>query len=135
MAKQFASKAKPSTPKVGEKRQKPTAPKKEERKAGPQNNEYLVDEFAQRWNYALPKYPPENFDYSPSLKSLKLKLVSQKDFQKLKNDHSGAQSETLVYQIDYYQGMFRDANGKIYDLRPKTDFSKNIIRPSLKTFQ
>ena len=54
MAKQFAEKA---TPKVGEKR-KPLPVKKEERKVGPQNNEYLIDEFAQRWNYALPKYPP-----------------------------------------------------------------------------
>jgi len=25
---------------------------------------FLVYEFAMRWNYALPKYPPENYDYT-----------------------------------------------------------------------
>lgn len=79
MAQKMAQKKSSDTVKVGEKRPKPT-PKKEERKVGHQNNEYLVDEFAQRWNYALPKYPPENFDYKPSLKQNKLKLVSSKDF-------------------------------------------------------
>ena len=45
MAKQFAAKVS-STPKVGDKRPKPAPMKKEERKSGPQSNDYLVDEFA-----------------------------------------------------------------------------------------
>lgn len=46
---------------------------------------YLVEQFSQRWWYALPVYPPENFDYKPELERRKLNCVSIQDFQKLKN--------------------------------------------------
>lgn len=49
------------------------------------NQSYLVEQFSQRWWYALPEYPPENFDYKPLLENKKLNCVSQADFNKLKN--------------------------------------------------
>ena len=49
------------------------------------NMSYLVEQFSQRWWYALPAYPPENFDYKPDLEKLKLNCVSTADFLKLKN--------------------------------------------------
>ena len=39
---------------------------------------------------------------------------------------------TLVYEVEHYQGIFRSADGKVFDLRPNTE---TIIRPCLKTFQ
>jgi hypothetical protein len=38
---------------------------------------------------------------------------------------------TLVHTVDHYMGMFKSAEGKIFDLRPNND---KIIRPSLQTF-
>ena len=54
---------------------------------GPSMNSmsYLVEQFSQRWWYALPAYPPENFDYKPDLEKRKLNCVSKGDFLKLKN--------------------------------------------------
>jgi hypothetical protein len=37
----------------------------------------------------------------------------------------------LVYSIDFYPGMFRDHQDKIYDLRPNDEA---VIRPSMQTF-
>jgi len=48
----------------------------------------LIDEFAKRWNYALPSYPPEGFDYTQSLKTKKLHLVTAQEFTRLKFEES-----------------------------------------------
>lgn len=32
------------------------------------NKLHLVDEFAKRWSYALPEWPPVHFDYEGALK-------------------------------------------------------------------
>ena len=88
---------------------------------------HLVDEFAPRWHYALPPYPPVNFDYSPALKSKNLTKVSQADFQKFKNQEN-KKNLKYVYEIENFEGVFRDHDGKNYDLRPSEG------RPSLKSF-
>jgi hypothetical protein len=31
------------------------------------NLEYVVEEFAKRWSYAMPAWPPKDFDYGPAL--------------------------------------------------------------------
>jgi hypothetical protein len=43
---------------------------------------------------------------------------------------------TLVHEVDYYPGVFRDVHNKIHDLRPngKAADGKVYIRPSLKSF-
>mmetsp|Transcript_8638 Transcript_8638/g.14620 ORF Transcript_8638/g.14620 Transcript_8638/m.14620 type:complete len:99 (-) Transcript_8638:42-338(-) len=43
----------------------------------------------------------------------------------------------LVYPIEYYEGVFKDFQGKIHDLRPngKGTDGKTYVRPSLKTFE
>ena len=75
--------------------------------------EALVNEFACRWNYALPAYPPANFDYAPICKDKGLKVVDAAEFNRLKS--TAPKSEKLAYQIDNYVGMFRDREGKCYD--------------------
>ena len=44
----------------------------ESEKVGFKNQAYVVEEFAQRWWYVLPAYPPTNYDYSAKLNELKL---------------------------------------------------------------
>lgn len=137
--------------------------KKQETRAAParkhpnhswDNQEYLVEEFAIRWNYALPAYPPADFSYKSQLKQQKLNEVTYEQFQKMKYmnpEESKTQKDkksstscerdqlmklfepnmTLVHQIDHYEGVYRDKEGKAYDLRPDTD---EIVRPCKQTF-
>jgi len=50
-----------------------SAPKQDgERPVDFSSLEYLVEEFAKRWNYSLPPYPPPNYDYAKDLEARKL---------------------------------------------------------------
>ena len=49
-----------------------------------------MNEFAIRWNYVLPNYPPENYDYKTKLLKEKLNVVQYDVFTRLKN-HPQAQ--------------------------------------------
>jgi hypothetical protein len=41
------------------------------------NKLHLVDEFAKRWWYALPIWPPADFDYNAQLSANNLEAVEQ----------------------------------------------------------
>jgi len=65
--------------------------------------------------------------------------VPYEDFTRLKDasdkkvkDDLRKEGTTLVHAVPFYPGLYRDAGGKLYDLRPNTD---DIVRPSLLTFQ
>jgi hypothetical protein len=45
------------------------------------NKEHLIEELAVRWWYALPKWPPENYDYNPSLRAQNLRRVEIKNWK------------------------------------------------------
>lgn len=66
----------------------------------------------------MPAYPPKDYDYLPRLNELKLEAVAYDQFTKLKKEESKSLSKTLVHEVEHYPGMFRDAEGKVYDLRP-----------------
>lgn len=147
-----SSQKKPKEPKVEKEKAEPKSeltksPKKKVQDPAPTkvsdsafgSHAFLVEEFAKRWNYALPTYPPEGFDYSKDLIASKLHLVSLQDFNRLK---AGQNEETkidkkipngfqIVHSVEHYPGLFRSTTGEIFDLRPNTP---TIIRPSLKTF-
>jgi hypothetical protein len=100
----------------------------------------LVEEFATRWNYALPAYPPAGYDYAPELKKKKLSKVPVDLFSKLKYVKAGDGSElskhlksgqTVVHEVEHFPGIFRSLDGKTYDLRPNDE---KIIKPCLQTF-
>ena len=76
------------------------------------NKLHVVDEFAKRWWYALPAWPPADFDYSKALADKGLKLVEQNKIRE-------PCKEIAVYQIENFEGIYKDATGKIYDLRPQ----------------
>lgn len=88
------------------------------------NKLHLVDEFAKRWWYALPIWPPADFDYNAQLSANNLEAVEQ---NKLKEKSSSGQER--VCQVEGYPGVYRDAKGRLYDMRPQESM------PSLQNFQ
>jgi len=91
------------------------------------NKLHCVDEFAKRWWYALPAWPPANFDYIPVLTANGLRAVdSTKWKSEPELDKKGLKK---VHVVEYYGGMFKDSHGNTYDLRPRESM------PSLRNFQ
>lgn len=41
----------------------------------------LIYDVLKRWWYALPDWPPANYDYQPSLEANKLRLISKQKFR------------------------------------------------------
>ena len=80
------------------------------------NHDHLVYEFAVRWWYALPQpWPPVNYDYQTKLRENNLRLVPSAQF---KSDPDIVDGLRKVYEVDCFAGRFKDAQGRIYDLRP-----------------
>ena len=79
--------------------------------------EHLLYEFSVRWSYALPPWPPADFDYTERLREQGLRKV---DNAKFKNEHEIDEATKLkkVYQHDDFAGRFKDSEGKNYNLRP-----------------
>lgn len=59
---------------------------------------HLVDEFAVRWWYALPVWPPANFDYLKALKEANLELVPQ---NKIRSSENVAKGNT-VFALEHF---------------------------------
>ena len=89
---------------------------------------HCVDEFAKRWWYALPAWPPENFDYDMALRKVGMRQVDPCEFRSAP-EYDPSSKLKKVYPIDYYEGIFRDTEGNTYDLRPKESM------PCLTNFQ
>lgn len=83
---------------------------------------HLVDEFATRWWYAMPLWPPANFDYDQALKSQGFELVEQAKMRE------GSSKSKLVCAVEGYEGVYKDAKGVLHDLRPSDS------KPSLQNF-
>lgn len=45
------------------------------------NQEHLVYEFSVRWSYALPSWPPKDFDYNAKLRENNLRVVDMARFK------------------------------------------------------
>ena len=80
--------------------------------------EHLVDEFSVRWFYALPAWPPANFDYDTVLHTLGLRRVDYKNF-KAEIDVDPDTGMRKVYELDTFPGNFKDSQNKVYDARPR----------------
>ena len=74
------------------------------------NKDYLVEEFSLRWNYVLPAYPPVNFDYKPSLKSLQLNSVTSEQFAYLKNVTVSEEAKAVVPETKKSKKTDKNAN-------------------------
>ena len=89
---------------------------------------HCVDELAKRWWYALPSWPPENFDYDLALKKVGMRQVDPNEFKTVPEFDSITKLKK-VYPIECYEGIFKDSEGNTYDLRPRESM------PSLTNFQ
>ena len=89
---------------------------------------HCVDELAKRWWYALPAWPPENYDYDLALKKVGMRQLDPSEFRMAPEiDHITRLKK--VYPIEYFEGIFKDSEGNTYDLRPKESM------PCLTNFQ
>lgn len=79
-----------------------------------------------RFYYVLPKWPPENYDYTPVLTQHGLRRVDQKDWKREPEERGGLKK---VIELDSFPGYFKDSQGNNYDLRPKESC------PSLNNFE
>ena len=97
--------------------------------------EHLVYEFAVRWSYALPSWPPKDFDYGAKLKENNLRKV---EFARFKAEAElDGDNLKKVYEVEHFEGRYRDSAGVTYDLRPMetcpslSNFS-NMIKDDLQ---
>ena len=90
------------------------------------NKLHCVDEFAKRWWYALPLWPPTDYDYNSALKKRGFRSI---DFASFKGAPEVKNSLRKVYENEYYKGIYTDSKGSVYDLRPQETM------PSLANFQ
>ena len=93
----------------------------------------LVYELLKRWWYALPPWPPQNFDTSEKLKEKKLRLVKISDWKREpKFDKDNLEK---CFELPGYKYVYLNNDGKIFDLRPeegKPSYNNLIKLPDLK---
>ena len=93
----------------------------------------LVNELLKRWWYALPPWPPENYDTSEKLKENKLRLVKIADWKKEpKLDKDNFEK---CFELTGYKYVYLNNDGKIFDLRPeegKPSYNNFIKLPDVK---
>jgi len=78
--------------------------------------EQLVADLLCRWWYVLPEWPPADFEYAKELEKSNLRIVSLDRWEE-EPDHDKL-GRKKCYSISQYKGLFRDANQKLWDLRP-----------------
>ena len=108
-----------------EKKKEKNSPKKKIKKKEEKKNtnkilkpkSILVYQLLKRWWYALPKWPPENYDCSNKLNEQKLRVVNLIDWKKeSKLDENNFEK---CFELPGYKFVFCDSQGKIYDFRPE----------------
>ncbi len=78
---------------------------------------YYVHQLLQRWWYALPPWPPNNYDTSQKLEENKLRLV-QEENQKKEIDINSDNYKKCV-ELPGYKYVYITKEGKIFDFRPE----------------
>ena len=89
---------------------------------------HCVDELAVRWWYALPSWPPVDYNYSAVLTSYGLRAFSIEQFRAAPEFDSQTGFKK-VHPVECFEGIYRDIQGNMYDMRPKE------TAPSLMNFQ
>eukprot|EP00929_Paragymnodinium_shiwhaense_P076868 TRINITY_DN39577_c0_g2_i1.p1 TRINITY_DN39577_c0_g2~~TRINITY_DN39577_c0_g2_i1.p1 ORF type:complete len:404 (+),score=118.20 TRINITY_DN39577_c0_g2_i1:54-1265(+) len=77
----------------------------------------LVAKLLCRWWYALPDWPPRDIAYyDKRLEARKLRRILIQAFDRVPDvDEDG---RTKVFSVPHYPGLFREATGRLWDLRP-----------------
>lgn len=74
----------------------------------------------------MPVWPPADFNYKAALKQRGFREEPVASFRGTDEVKGGLKK---VYANDYYEGIFTDSAGRVYDLRPQDSM------PSLSNFQ
>lgn len=77
----------------------------------------LIANILCRWWYGMPEWPPANYDYAPVLASKNLRVVPLSKWEDA--EEFDAEKRLKCYALSQFPGLYRDANGKLRDLRPK----------------
>ena len=108
-----------------EKKKTTNSPKKKTKKKEEKKNSnkilkpksILVYQLLKRWWYALPKWPPENYDCSDKLNEKKLRVVNLIDWKK--ESKFNENNFEKCFELPGFKYIFCDSQGKIYDFRPE----------------
>ena len=79
--------------------------------------EEYVNQLLQRWWYALPPWPRENYNASYKLRKNKLKVVDLKNWNIKPNINSKNYKKCI--ELPGYKYVYLTYDGKVYDFRPK----------------
>ena len=91
--------------------------KKSNKKTILKRKKYYVHQLLQRWWYALPAWPPLDWDPTQKLRENKLRLVEEKNWKKeveLNSDNF----EKCV-ELPGFKYVYVTKEGKVYDFRPE----------------
>ena len=93
----------------------------------------LVYELLERWWYALPSWPPENYDVSEKMKDNKLRLIKITDWKKEpKVDKDNFEK---CMELPGFKYVYLTTDGKVFDFRPeegKPSYNNLIKLPDVK---
>ena len=78
---------------------------------------YFVHQLLQRWWYALPPWPPDDYDPGEKLKENKLRLVNEKNWKKEVEVNSDNFKKCV--ELPGYKYVYVTKEGKVYDFRPQ----------------
>ena len=76
----------------------------------------LVYELLERWWYALPNWPPDNFDITQKLKENKLRLVKINDWRK---EPKYKDNFEKCMELPGFKYVYLNSEGKVLDFRPE----------------
>jgi hypothetical protein len=131
-------------PKTSTKPAKKIIHKKEKKDSGSSSNKKrllkpkgsLVYEVLERWWYALPHWPPENYDVSEKMKENKLRLVKIIDWKKEpKLDNNNFEK---CLELPGYKYVYLNTDGKVFDFRPeegKPSYNNFMKLPEVKLYE
>ena len=91
--------------------------KKSNKKTILKRKEYYVHQLLQRWWYALPPWPPNNYDTSQKLEENKLRLVQEENWKKEIDINSDNYKKCV--ELPGYKYVYITKEGKIFDFRPE----------------
>ena len=78
---------------------------------------YYIYQLLQRWWYALPKWPPDDYDTKELLTKNKLRLVEGKNWKKETDINSDDFQKCI--ELPGYKYVYFTKDGKIFDFRPE----------------
>ena len=78
---------------------------------------YYIHQLLQRWWYALPPWPPNNYDTSQKLEENKLRLVQKENWKKEIDINSDNYKKCV--ELPGYKYVYITKEGKIFDFRPE----------------